>query len=223
MTGHIISLHGDLHDDACALLPWYVTGRLDAEDVARVEAHLPACAQCQADLAAERRLQAAVADLDEATGDVDAGFAALRAQLTPRTAAAPAPRRTRSQQIGRQWRKSAPWLRWAVAAELALLVVAGAAFAVTHQAKPATTIYRTLGAAPDPVTANIVVVFRPDIRESELRQTLRDSQARLVGGPTAADAYLLHVDAAARAATVEHLRHQTTIVLAEPIDAGEKP
>ena len=72
MTGRIISLHGDLHDDACALLPWYATGRLDAEDVARVEAHLPTCTQCQADLIAERRLQAAVAGLDEATGDVDA-------------------------------------------------------------------------------------------------------------------------------------------------------
>ncbi len=222
MTGHVISLHGDLHDDACALLPWYVTGRLDAEDVARVEAHLPTCPQCQADLAAERRLHAAIADLDEATGDVDAGFAALRAQLQPRTAM-PAPRRTRAQQIGRQWRKSAPWLRWAVAAELALLVLAGAALVITHQAKPAAPVYRTLGSAPDPATANIVVVFRPDIRESELRQTLRQNDARLVGGPTAADAYLLHVDAAARSATVEHLRHASAIVLAEPIDAGEKP
>ncbi len=223
MTGHIISLHGDLHDDACALLPWYVTGRLDAEDVARVDAHLPTCAQCQADLAAERRVQAAVAALDEPMGDVDVGFAALRAQLTPRVSPAPAPRRTRTQQIGRQWRKSAPWLRWAVAAELALLVLAGAALTLTHPAQPAAPVYRTLGAAPDPVTANIVVVFRPDIRERELRQTLRDNEARLVGGPTSADAYLLHVDAAARAATVERLRHQGTIVLAEPIDAGEKP
>ena len=228
MTGRIISLHGDLHDDACALLPWYVTGRLDAEDVARVDAHLPSCAQCQADLAAERRLHALVAGLDEKTGDVDASFAALRAQLPPRTAkempiAAPARRRTRSQRIGRQWRQSAPWLRWAVAAELALLVLAGAALAITHQTKPGAAVYRTLGAAPDPATANIVVVFRPDIRESELRRTLRASDARLVGGPTAADAYLLHVDAAARGAAVERLRHQGAIVLAEPIDGGEKP
>jgi anti-sigma factor RsiW len=55
MTGHIISLHGDLHDDACALLPWYVTGQLDDADTARIKAHLPLCAQCQADLAGERR------------------------------------------------------------------------------------------------------------------------------------------------------------------------
>ena len=226
MTGHIISLHGDLHDDACALLPWYVTGRLDAEDIARVEAHLPDCAQCQADLAAERRLHAAIAAVDAPVGDVDAGFAALQAQLSPRSQ----PRRVRppasrpaASKIAQQWRQSAPWLRWAVAAELALLILAGAALTLWHPAAAPSAQYRTLGAAPAPADANIVVVFRPDIRESDLRRTLRDNQARLVGGPTAADAYLLHVDAAGRAAAVARLRKDGTIVLAEPVDSGEKP
>jgi len=228
MTGRIISLHGDLHDDACALLPWYVTGRLDAEDVARVEAHLPNCAQCQADLVAERRLQAALGGLAEATGDADAGFEALRGRLTPRPRRLPL--RARAERLGRQWRDSAPWLRLAVAAELVLLLVAGAALTLSHRppvlspgAAATRAQYRTLGAAPESASANIVVVFRPDVRESDLRRTLRDSHARLVGGPTAADAYLLHVDAAERTAAVAQLRKQETIVLAEPVDAGDKP
>ncbi len=219
MTGRIISLHGDLHDDACALLPWYVTGRLDAEDALRVEAHLPTCTQCQADLAAERRLQAALGELDELVGDADAGFEALRERLTPR----PPRLQAGVDRVGRQWRDSAPWLRWAVAAELALLVIAGAALVVPHGAPAPSAQYRTLGAAPDSDTANVVVVFRPEVRESELRKTLRDSRARLVGGPTSADAYLLHVDATRRAAAIEQLRKQGTIVLAEPVDAGDKP
>ncbi len=219
MTGHIISLHGDLHDDACALLPWYVTGRLDAEDVARVEAHLVTCVQCQADLAAERRLHAAMAGLAEPTGDVDAGFEALKGQLAPRQSRL----KMRMNVAGRQWRQSAPWVRWAVAAELLLLVAGGMAVVALHPKAQPVAQYRTLGAAPDPAEANIVVVFRPDTRESELRRTLRDSHARLVGGPTAADAYLLHVDPAARTAAITQLRGQGTIVLAEPVDAGEKP
>ena len=32
MTGRIIPLHGDLHDEASALLPWYVTGRLNDDE-----------------------------------------------------------------------------------------------------------------------------------------------------------------------------------------------
>ena len=232
MTGHIISLHGDLHDDACALLPWYVTGQLDDEDTARIEAHLPLCAQCQADLAGERRLQAALSGLHEPAGDVDAGFEALRDRLASRALqSAPSPnashmgalRRKRLARAGQQWRDSAPWLRWAVAAQLTLLILAGMALVMTtHRAAvSAAPQYHTLGAAPEPAAANIVVVFRPDVRESELRQTLRDSRARLVGGPTAADAYLLHVDAADRSAAVDRLRHQGTIVLAEPVDAAD--
>ena len=219
MSGRIISLHGDLHDDACALLPWYVTGRLDAEDAARVEAHLPTCAQCQADLAAERRLQAAMSGLETPTGSVDAGFAALSARLAPR----PPRLRARIGTLGQQWQGSAPWLRWAMAAQLALLVLAGAALVAEHLKPAPAAQYRTLGSAPAASTANIVVVFRPDVRENALRKVLRDSHARLVDGPTAADGYLLHVDPAGRAASIDLLRHNTSIVLAEPIDAGEKP
>jgi anti-sigma factor RsiW len=219
MSGRIISLHGDLHDDACALLPWYVTGRLDAEDAARVEAHLPTCAQCQADLAAERRLQAALSGLETPIGSADAGFAALSARLSAR----PPRLRARIGRIGQQWQGSAPWLRWAVAAQLALLVLGGAALVAGHLKPTVSPQYRTLGAAPVSPAANVVVVFRPDVRESDLRRALRDSHARLVDGPTAADGYLLHVDPAGRASAVEELRHDKAIVLAEPIDSGDKP
>jgi len=196
-----------------------VTGRLDAEDAARVEAHLPSCAQCQADLAAERRLQAALRGLETPGGGVDAGFAALSSRLSPR----PQRLRARVERIGQQWQGSAPWLRWAMAAQLTLLILAGAALVASHAKPTPAAQYRTLGAAPASSTANIVVVFRPDMRESQLRQALRDSHARLVDGPTAADGYLLHVDPAGRSAAIDRLRHDKSVVLAEPIDAGEKP
>ena len=38
------------HDEAEELLPWYVTGRLDAADRERVEMHLTDCPRCQAEL-----------------------------------------------------------------------------------------------------------------------------------------------------------------------------
>src|SRR4051812_29585585 len=113
MTGRIISLHGDLHDEVSGLLPWYVTGRLDDDDRARVELHLKTYAQCQTDLAAERALHAEIANLPE-TGvrSVDGGWAALRAHIGPVASS-----RSRVERVGRQWQSSAPWLRWAVAAQ----------------------------------------------------------------------------------------------------------
>ncbi len=220
MTGRIIPFHGDLHDDTTALLPWYITDRLDADDRIRVEAHLATCPQCQQALSAEQRLHEAIRTLPADTdglASVDTAWAALTPRLKPR-----ASRRLRPafNRIGRQWRASAPWLRWAVAAQLLLLVTAGGLLLQQITRPAAAPAYHTLSSStPPPVTGNIVVIFRPDIRESDLRQTLRDSHARLVDGPTAADAYLLQVPAAARDRTLADLRARPTIVLAQPIDA----
>jgi hypothetical protein len=65
-----------------------------------------------------------------------------------------------------------------------------------------------------------VVIFRPETPERYLRAILRSSGARLVGGPTVSDAYLLNVAPATRAAVVARLRQESEVVLVEPIDGG---
>ena len=79
-----------------------------------------------------------------------------------------------------------------------------------------------VGAAPVPASANLVVVFKPDTREEQLRRLLDSNGASLVGGPTDADAYLLHVPDAARADVVTRLQARPEIVMAEPIDGEVK-
>ena len=213
MTGTIISLHGDQHDQVNALLPWYATDRLDEDERARVEAHLGACPTCQADLAAERRLKALIQDT-AATGDAEAGLARLLREIdADPEIARKATRRT----VVQQWRSSPGWMRWAIAAQLLLLVGGGIGFgAVTRpQAEPQ---YHALGAAARPTPGNVVVVFRPDARESEIRGALRDGHARLVDGPTVADAYVLNVQASGRDAALKTLRANAAVVVAEPLD-----
>lgn len=221
MSGRIIPLHGDLHEEISALLPWYVTGRLDDDERARVEAHLKTCPQCQSDVAAECKLQAVVADLSvNGIEDADDGWTRLQSQVKAR------PQRLVTRRLVQQWRGSAPWLRWAAAAQLAALVVGGGGalwWQVRQAPKAEPAVYHALGSAPETPAGNVVVVFRPDITERDLRQTLRDSHARLVDGPTAADAYILHVAPKDRDATLATLRNRPAIVLAEPIDADGAP
>lgn len=210
MTGTIISLHGNQHDAVNALLPWYVTDTLDAEERARVEAHLAVCQACQADLAGERRLKALVADT-AAAGDVDGGFARLLADID----AAPEDSRP---VIRRQWNDSPTWMRWAIAAQLLLLAGGGAWLGLSASgAKPQ---YHALGAAEQPHPGNVVVVFRPDARESDVRGALRTAHARLVDGPTEADAYILTVPAADHNTALKTLRADKAVVVAEPLDGG---
>lgn len=191
----------DEHQSVHELLPWYVTGRLQADEQARVRAHVEACAVCQAEVRTETRLEAEVARLPL---DVERGWADMRERLA--ADAAPA----------RRFRAPVAWLGWGVAAALAVTV----GVISLPQAQP--TAYHALGAAPsaDAATGNVVVVFLPETTERRMRETLKASEARLVDGPTATNGYVLHVAPARRAAALAALRADKAVVVAEPLDGS---
>jgi hypothetical protein len=130
MTGHIIPLRGDGHNRAQALLPWYVSGRLDSDERAEVEAHLADCAECQAELKIERRLNEAVAAAPTAGAlhDVEHGWASMHRRINAGPGGEAAPRRMRPTRLwlgaGRivasPWIAGPVWMRWALGGQLAL-------------------------------------------------------------------------------------------------------
>jgi hypothetical protein len=67
------------------------------------------------------------------------------------------------------------------------------------------------------------VRFRPEATEQEMRRVLRDSEARLVYGPTATDAYLLAVPAGLETAAVQRLRKESAVLLVESLDGRAAP
>jgi hypothetical protein len=115
------------------------------------------------------------------------------------------------------WRSAPPGLGWALAAVQALaLVLVG----ISTQPLSQAATYRALGAAAAPTAGNVIVIFRPETSEQTFREALNASHARLVDGPTAADAYLLRVPAAERAEILTRLRQRPDIELAQPLDAS---
>jgi hypothetical protein len=179
------------------LLPWYVTGRLDADEQARVQAHADGCPECQAELRTEARLEAEVARLPL---NVERGWADMRGRLAAE--AAPA----------RRVRVPMAWLGWGLAAALAVAV--GATW--LPQEEPAA--YHALGAAPPTSAAgDIVVVFLPETTERHMREVLKASEARLADGPTATNGYVLRVAPARRPAALATLRADKAVVVAEPL------
>ncbi len=224
MTGRIIPLRGDRHREVQTLLPWYVAGGLDEAERAQVKAHLDRCADCRAELRGERRLATEVAGLPGEVGDVEHGWALISQQLdreeAPQAPAAPGIARARRASRDRPLRPAARnrWREWAIAAQLVL--IAGLGLQVWRMTAQPAAQYHVLGATPVNVAANVVVIFRPDTRERDLRQILQSNDARLVDGPTVADAYLLHVPAPNRTTVLARLRRLTQVVLAEPVDGG---
>ncbi len=210
----IIRLRGSSHEQVQQLLPWYVNGTLDAGETAMVDAHLAECAECRADLAAERVLAREVAALPI---DVEHAWSAL----SDRIDAAGPPRRL-AESVPFLHRKVA--MGWALGGPLAAAAAVAFAVAMVPRASPpAATTYRALGSAPTAEPGNALVMFRPDTRDSDLRAALTKAGARLVDGPTASGAYVVRIAPDKRGQAIQGLRAAPQIVLAEPIDPGSRP
>jgi len=206
----IIPLRSDPHRDTQADLPWYVTGQLDESERARVDEHLATCASCREDLESERLLANDIAKLPL---NADAGWAELRRRMN----STPRQRRLQGQPIRTsRTLPRAGRIGWLIAAQAVVL----AAFAYTLAPGPSTETYHTLSSSETGEAANVIVIFRPDVTEAQLRATLTENRAQIVDGPTASGTFALRVPAEERGAIVASLQKDETIALAQPIDGG---
>lgn len=204
---NIIPFHGDPHEAAQQLLPWYLTETLDVADRALVETHLAGCAECRADLAGERRLRDALTADNAPTA---AQWNALRERATRS-----APRAQPSV------RSVARWAMLIAASQAAFFLVGIAAARWLYPQEDRIT-YHALSAPPSSRTGNIIVMFKPDMTEARLRGMLNSLGARLTDGPTAVGAYVLSVPDARRNAVLDGLRRRPDILLAQAVD-GQRP
>lgn len=194
MSANIVELEGSVHQRVQKLLPWAVLGRLPETDMRLVQEHTGACADCRDDLAWQHRLQA-VQPAAGAAPDMDAALARLMPRIEARPRAA-----------------NGAWMRWALAAQV--LLIAGLGARVLMPAEPA---YRLLGAQA--AQANMMVVFRPDTSEGQLRGILQSHGASVVGGPTTTKAWLLSVPAPRLPAALAALRSESAVEMAESLHA----
>jgi hypothetical protein len=194
MNAQIVKLDTSVHRKVQQLLPWAVQGQLGAAEQQLVEDHAGVCSQCRDDLAWQRTLQG-VPPAAGAAPDLEAALARLLPRLDARPAAG-----------------ARRWMRWALAAQLLLIAGLGAQLARQHEG------YRLLG-APGAAGANLVVMFRPETSERQLRASLEASAAQVVGGPTVVGAWVLQVPPPRLGAALATLRADPAVALAEPLQA----
>lgn len=200
------------HDEAEELLPWYANGQLDDADRAKVDAHLSSCAHCRQQLALDRQL---IDEFQAMTPEVESGWARLRNRI-----AAPVPVRTfkpkRPSALAEVWAfLSRPAVATLAAAQLAFVVIAGGT--LLSLSRP---VYHTLGSTPAPAAGNVIVMFRADATEQDIRDVLRSAGASIVDGPTPANAYLLHVAPRRRQVALSKLQSDNYVQMAQPIDGA---
>ena len=206
MKARILPLESDEHRQAELLLPWLANGTLEPAERSRVEAHVSQCARCRSVLAFQARLRSAPGADAQAPDAVNRDWAVLRARLEPHPSAT-----TRSHAPARPGR--VPW--WPLALGLQFAVILGLAIALVASSR-APEPYQALGTAVSPPAANALVVFRPEATEAQIRAALRSIEARVVGGPTVTDAYLLQVPALGPRA-IARLRAEPAVLQVESL------
>jgi hypothetical protein len=226
--------HATAHHEAQQALPWLANGSLSGDELERVQAHLQSCALCRADLAVLHTLRAAGPG---PAPDCDPERALAR--LLPRLDASaplpdqpaavpstvpvpsPAPLEAPAGWRARLAANDRSWLRAAVALQFgAIAVLAGLLARPTGTPDAPAGAYRALGAGPG-AQATLIVAFRPDTPEHELRRIAGAHHARIVGGPTVTGAWL--VDSDDGAAALHGLRAEAAVTLAEPLGAEGRP
>lgn len=215
MNGRVVNFES-AHGEARDLLPWFVIGALDENETRVVEEHLRACAACRSELEWERQLRAAN-NAPLSGRDVDRAFAALRARLP-----APVRRVTPGERL-RRWferKRPRPWLGWALAAQAAAIIGLGTALVAGRAPSDAPHLYRALSRPVGAEPARLVVAFAPQTQIGDVRRVLLASGARIVDGPTAADAYILAVAPERLEAAVQQLRAENSVLLVASLDAG---
>lgn len=205
MKARVLPLNSDEHRIVQELLPWFVNGTLEAAEAAQVTEHLAQCMLCEADAATQAQLRAMHAEASSPSGDADLGWAVLRGRLDPRSHEV-----ARGDAMARSWWRSGLQLALAVQTAV-MLVLAGALFSVLSSAEP----FRALGTSPV-AEANALAVFRADATQAQMSTALRAAGARIVGGPTITEAYLLHLPDAAPA-TLSRLRAQPGVLSVESL------
>jgi len=174
------------HTRAAEMLTWMVNGTLAGQNAAWLDRHLEACGECRAELAAQRRIRDAIAREPTVEFAPQAGFNRLWKRIEADGTETAPPAVTKAAGAGR----ASPWLRWALAAQAAaILVLCG----VLWQ-RPATGSYRTVtDAASTRIAGQEVVkaVFADEVRIADVKEILASTGLVVASGPSEAGVYTL--------------------------------
>ena len=170
------------HDAIWLLIPWYVNGRIDDQQRARVDAHLRTCQACQDELLTQQQIYQTMAASNPEVEQLPS--ASLRrlmqkidAQENPSPAAsidiAPTPVTRRQQILTWRWPSS-------VAASLAALAagtIGFIAFNHTEADKQSPANYYTVTSPTAPIPLEVIrVVFAPNITVADMQRILNEAQ-----------------------------------------------
>jgi hypothetical protein len=227
------------HEEMEQLLPWLANGTLAEGEREELERHLAACPVCGGELAREQALAGALRAAGEiAPSPHPAQLARLLARLDqPAAEPAPARRREFTPRLRRLAAGTPVPVRWALAAQLAVVVLLLATGdwrpeppAAPEAAGQAAATFHTLSDPVSPTPSSglrLRVVVAEETTEHELRALLHTIGGRLVDGPSPLGVYTLEVPSGPAAdppeVVLQHLTAHPRVRFAAPAAGSGGP
>ena len=208
----------NLHEQICALIPWYVNGTIREEDRAKLEAHCAECLRCREELNIEQRIYRGIAQQSAVEYMPAASLKKLQNLIDGRVEAP-----VRSTPPVRRLRR--PSLMAASVAALALAVSLLAADRVMVTRNEIAPSFRTVtNNRIRPADEVIRAVFAPEVTVERLQDLLNEAQMRIVSGPTKAGVYSLAATSKRPVSeSLEVLRKHPDVRFAESTDDVPEP
>ena len=217
----------DTHAEAWAMLPWLANGRIPPADREWVEAHVQGCADCRAELAAQRRIaaslqleQSAPRTSDDGSGE-QPSFNTFGARIEAAEAATlPGSGNATDTVPAARGGRTVRWLAAAVVVQAICLGVLGFALNSTRGGSE----FRTVS-DPEPRLAApaVRIVFAPDANITTINTLLTHQGLTIVSGPGRSDNFTaeLSADAIASGATAQSvadvIARDPSVTLAQPV------
>jgi hypothetical protein len=216
----------DTHAEAWALLPWLANGRIQASDREWVEAHVAVCAECRAEVAAQRMMATAMnrdGSSPEAAGtDEQRSFNRLWARIEASESASPASVATGGVPQASRSSRTVRWLAAAVIIQGFGLALFG--FNALRAPAPGADIVTVADAPASRLNAPAVrVVFAPDASITTINTLLAHQGLTIVAGPGTAGNFTAELSAdavasgASAASVAEVISKDPNVSFAQPV------
>jgi hypothetical protein len=201
------------HQDVWEVLPWFVNGSLEDQELEQVERHLTDCAECRHEASELQQLARIMVGSGAPMVIPDEAFPELLSKIEEA-----------------ERRDSVPWSRWMgpflrpvlVAGLVVIVMLAALLWRQSVPAPPAA--FQTLS---DPATVvespglRVRMVFSSEVDEGTLRSLLLEVEGQIVGGPSPYGVYTVELpaeeDPAVRARLLEEIRARREVEFLEPL------
>jgi anti-sigma factor RsiW len=218
----------DTHAEAWALLPWLANGRIAPEEREWVDAHVAECAECRAELAAQRMIAQSMtstpAGADVTPGnDEQMAFNKLWARIEAAEAATLSTKLVATGMDTPAAPRTSRTIRWLAAAVVVQAIGLGV-LAVSALRAPAGSELITVSMPQNPLTAPAVrLVFAPEASMETINTLLAHQGLQLVEGPGLQGNFtaVLSTDAVASGASADTvaavMKKDPNVSFAEPV------